>query len=196
MFEKKSFKQIIFKAAGAEVTPDVSTIILGSMQVVAALASASVIDKLGRKILLLTSITIVIICLILLGIFFFMLDQDENSVSNIGWLPLASLSIYMMAFEIGLGPVAWAMLGEIYSNELKLYASPISGAVNWFLAFLITYFFQSLSNAIGIGQTFWMFAVVSFIGFIFIIFVVPETKNKSLQEIQKMLANSNQLIRS
>ena len=158
------------------------------MQVLAAFGSVFVIDRLGRKVLLLISIIIVIICLVLLGIFFYMLARDPDSVANIGWLPLTSLSIYILAFEIGLGPVAWVMLGEIYSNELKLYASPISGAFNWLSAFLIAYFFQSLSNAIGIGETFWLFAVVSFFGMLFIIFVVPETKGKSLQEIQKMMS--------
>ena len=158
------------------------------MEVIAVIISVFVIERLGRKVLLLISISVVIICLILLGIFFYMLDQDPASVAHIGWLPLVSLSIYILAFEVGLGPVGWTMLGEIYSNELKIYASPISGCLNWFLAFLITYFFQRLSDWIGIGQTFWLFAAASLFGVFFIIFMVPETKGKSLADIQRMLS--------
>ena len=117
-----------------------------------------------------------------------MMDADASSVTNIGWLPLTSLSVYIIAFALGFGPVPWVMLGEIYSTELKPIASPLSGALNWFLAFLITYFFQGLSDAIGKGETFWLFAAISVIGLCFVLFIVPETKGKSLPEIQIMLA--------
>lgn len=158
------------------------------MHVLATGVSAIVVDRLGRKLLLTISISVVILCLVLLGIFFFMMDQDPSSVSSIGWLPILSLSVYIIAFALGFGPVPWVMLGEVYSSEMKPVASPLSGAFNWFLAFLITYFFQGLSDAIGKGETFWLFAVISVIGLCFVLLIVPETKGKSLAEIQVMLS--------
>ena len=80
------------------------------------------------------------------------------------------------------------MLGEIFSNDLKPFAGPICGFFNWFAVFIITSFFGSLSASIGIGETFWLFAVINVSGIFFIIFSVPETKGRSLVEIQKMLA--------
>lgn len=116
-----------------------------------------------------------------------MRDQDAASMEYIGWLPLASLSVFMVAISLGFGPVPWIMLGEIFSNDLKPIGGSISGAFNWTLAFLLTNTFGLVVDTIGIGQTFWMFAAVSSIGVFFIIFVVPETKSKSLMEIQRML---------
>ena len=158
------------------------------MQVLATLVSSVVVDKLGRKLLLLISIISMIVCLILLGVFFFMKSNDPTSVESLGWLPLTALSIYIITFSLGFGPIPWLMLGEVYSNEMKPLMSPITGSFNWFLAFLITYFFESLSSAIGIGETFWLFAGLSVIGVLFVFFLIPETKGKTLPEIQRMLA--------
>lgn len=163
------------------------------MQLLATAASAGVVDKLGRKLLLLISIISMIVCLVLLGVFFFLKDDATTDVSNLGWLPITSLSIYIITFSFGFGPIPWSMIAEVYSNELKPLFSPITGSFNWFLAFLITYFFESLSSAIGIGQTFWLFAGLSVIGVLFVFFRVQETKGKSLIEIQRMLGGNKDL---
>ena len=129
-----------------------------------------------------------ITCLILLGAFFYLLDNYPEKVLELGWIPLASLSVYMVAFSFGFGPVPWIMLGEIFSNELRPYGGPICGFFNWLVTFFLLYFFGSLSDAIGMGQSFWLFAVINVSGIFFIIFIVPETKGRSLLEIQKMFA--------
>lgn len=173
------------------MSPDICTIIVGIIHVLTTLLSAVVVDKLGRKFLLLVSVSVVIFCLVLLGIFFYMMDQDSSSVEYLGWLPLASLSVYTIVFALGLGPVPWVMLGEVYPNDIKTIASPITGAFNWSLAFLITNSFGKLSDEIGIGETLWIFAVASVFGVLFVLIIVPETKGKSLQEIQLILAKEN-----
>ena len=177
----------IFEGAGAFISPDLCTIFLGCLNLVATIFCCAFVDKLGRKIFLLISITGMILCLFSLGLFFYLLDYYPSSVENLKWLPLASLSIYMIAFSLGIGPIPWLILGEIFSNDLKPFAAPICGFINWFIGFLITFVYGSLSAAIGIGQTFWLFAVINFFGIFFIVFMVPETKGKSLPEIQKML---------
>lgn len=79
------------------------------------------------------------------------------------------------------------MLSEIYSKDYNAVASPITGALNWGLAFIITLTFGSISQAIGIGQTFWGFAVLSVIGTIFTFVFVPETKGRTISDIQRLL---------
>jgi Sugar (and other) transporter len=79
------------------------------------------------------------------------------------------------------------MLSEVYSKEYNALASPVTGAFNWGLAFIITLTFGSISKSIGIGQTFWGFAVLSVIGTIFTFIFVPETKGKSIADIQRIL---------
>lgn len=125
--------------------------------------------------------------LISLGVFFYIADNNLEIAETLGWLPLTSLCVYLIAFAIGYGPVPWLMLSEIYSTEYNAFASPITGAFNWTLAFIITVTFGSISNAIGIGQTFWIFAGLSVLGTIFTFLFVPETKGKSMADIQRML---------
>lgn len=125
--------------------------------------------------------------LVALGVFFY-INDNGGDVSSISWLPLASLSIYIISFAIGYGPIPWLMLSEIYSKEYNAIASPITASINWGLAFIITLTFESISTAIGKGQTFWGFAILSAIGTFFTFFIVPETKGKSISDVQKMLS--------
>lgn len=80
------------------------------------------------------------------------------------------------------------MMGELFSNDVKGVAGSVAGAFNWALAFVITYTFEKLNAALGQGQTFWMFSAFCVVGLLFVFFFVPETKGKSLDEIQRMLA--------
>lgn len=158
------------------------------MHLVATFASSMLVDRLGRKVLLLFSIVVMTISLTALGVFFFIQESDSKAASELGWLPLSSLCLYIIAFALGFGPIPWLMLSEVYSKEVNAIASPLSGAFNWSLAFLITATFGTISSGIGIGPTFWIFAGLSVVGTIFVFLVVPETKGKSMIEIQRMLA--------
>lgn len=133
------------------------------------------------------------VSLVALGVFFYIKDYDTGMAENLSWLPLMSLSVFIIAYALGLGPVSWLMLSEVYSKDINAIAAPISGAFKYFLAFLITATFNSMSDAIGIGQTFWIFAGLSAIGTIFVIAVIPETKGKSMADIQRMLNGVKQV---
>jgi MFS family permease len=153
----------------------------------ATLAGSLLVDKAGRKILLLLSIIVMTLMLVSLGVFFYIADNAPETAKSLGWLPLTSLCVYLIAFALGYGPVPWLMLSEIYSNEYNAVASPLTGAFNWGLAFVITLTFGSISAAIGIGETFWIFAGLSVVGTIFTFMFVPETKGRSMNDIQRML---------
>lgn len=184
----------IFNAASSDgegIKPEIATIIVGSMQVVATFVSSMVVDRLGRRILLLASDAIMALCTLFLGIFFFLKDSDRD-VSGISWLPVTSLCVFIVAFSIGFGPVPWLMIGELFASDLKIIAAPIAGMFNWLLAFVITKTFVNLTTFMGNGETFWLFSGLSILGTIFVFFVCPETKGKSLFEIQKMLAGEKE----
>lgn len=104
------------------------------------------------------------------------------------------------------------MVGELFASDVKAIAAPLAGTFNWLLgessddasqfshllnsesfsAFVITKTFVNLKTAIGDGQTFWLFSGLSIVGTVFVFFLVPETKGKSLNEIQKMLAGEKE----
>lgn len=128
-----------------------------------------------------------------IGVFFYIQDTDPETAQNIGWLPLTSLCIYIIAFALGFGPLPWLIMSEVMPKDLNTIASPITAAFNWSLAFLITATFNTISDGIGIGQTFWIFAALSLLGTIFVFLVVPETKGKSMADIQRMLSGEKSI---
>lgn len=79
-------------------------------------------------------------------------------------------------------------IGEIYSKELSTFVSPFIGFFNWMFAFIITISFRPIAELISTGPTFWIFSGASFVGILFTFFIIPETKGKSMSDIQKMLA--------
>lgn len=93
----------IFNAAGSGIDAEIATIIVGVMQVIATFVASLVVDRLGRRILLLASDALMALCTLFLGIYFYMKQNDESSVSNLGWLPIVSLCVFIVAFSIGFG---------------------------------------------------------------------------------------------
>ncbi|XP_073947624.1 solute carrier family 2 member nebulosa isoform X4 [Choristoneura fumiferana] len=180
----------IFESAGAAIQSAIATIIIGVIQVVATFTSSLVVDKLGRRILLLFSALVMCLCSTALGVFFFLKSThgaDDPIVQSISWLPLLSLSLFIIAFSLGFGPIPWMMAGELCLIDIKAFVGSTAGTFNWLLSFTVTSTFNSLNAAIGQGQVFWMFAGIMLLAFVFIFFVVPETKGKSADEIQVML---------
>lgn len=81
------------------------------------------------------------------------------------------------------------MIGELFSSDVKGIAGSLTGTLNWSLAFVVTIAYPALSHSIGISACFLIFTALSIIGTFFTFFLVPETKGKSLKEIQDMLAD-------
>lgn len=178
----------IFGAANTGIKPELATIIIGVMQVVATFVSTVIVDRVGRRILLLISDSVMALCTLALGIYFYLQDDNAENVKNLGWLPILALVVFIICFSLGLGPVPWLMIGELFAPDVKGIGASLNGTLNWVLAFVITKTFVNLTAALGSGGTFWLFSGLSVLGTIFIFFVVPETKGKTLNEIQKMLA--------
>lgn len=134
-----------------------------------------------------TSASIMCVCNILLGIYFQLDEQKSPLVPYLNWLPIGSLCVYIIAFSFGCGPVPWILTAELFSIEAKAIAGSLSGATSWLVAFLVTKFFSNIQDAIGMGPTFFIFAIFAAICTIFVFTMVPETKGKSFNEIQRSL---------
>lgn len=80
------------------------------------------------------------------------------------------------------------MVGELFAADIKGIGGSVAGASSWIFAFIVTKTFSNIQTAIGIGPTFWLLSGFSILGTVFVFFVVPETKGKSLSEIQTMLS--------
>jgi len=184
----------IFALTGSTMPDTLESIIVALVQVVACAIGASIMDKLGRRLLLNLSSSVMVISAAGLGAFFYIKINMNNEAlaDKIEFLPLASLSIFIFAFSIGFGPIPWLMMSELFSPEVKGPASSISVTFNWTLAFLVTKFFSTVSDAISIAGAFWLFSGVTAIVFLFCLLAVPETKGKSLEEIQRLFEGEDE----
>ncbi|KAF2892677.1 hypothetical protein ILUMI_13494, partial [Ignelater luminosus] len=180
----------IFESSGAELDPKIATIIVGVIQVIATFVSSLVVDKLGRRILLLGSDIFMAVGLVILGVFFTLNERwlvPPHTLLTLGFMPLLGLSLFIIVFSLGYGPIPWMISSELFPPEIKSVASAAAGTFNWFIAFLITNFYFDLKQAIGGDVTFYIFAAVCIVGTVFVFIVVPETKGKSLDQIQREL---------
>ncbi|XP_055608948.1 facilitated trehalose transporter Tret1-like isoform X2 [Uranotaenia lowii] len=177
----------IFDEANTGMNATDATIIVGVIQVVATLLATFIVDKAGRRILLLISAVAMAVSTTLLAVFFQLKEDDPSQVTDLGWLPVMSVCLFIGVFSIGFGPIPWLMVGELFANNVKAYVSPLSGVFNWMLAFLVTKIFGNLRDALGAAGVFWLFTGFSALGAIFVFFLVPETKGISLAEIQQIL---------
>jgi SP family facilitated glucose transporter-like MFS transporter 8 len=191
IFAILSYTVNIFSEAKSDLSPNASTILIGSLQLAGSYASSLLLDRAGRKILLLVSNVCMAVCLAALGGYFYF-KHEGSDVSNLGWLPVVSLSVYIIAIALGLAPITFVMVSEIFEPQVKSRATTIIISVMWLLTFLIGKFYTNLSALLGIHGCYWMFSVCCVLGAIFTILSVPETKNRSYESILMELSGGKE----
>lgn len=179
--------QSIFETAGSSLEPAIATIIVGAVMVFSSGLTPIIVDRLGRKVILLFSAAGMVISHVLLGLFF-LLDHNKSPIAeSIKWLPIVSLIAFVFVYCVGFGPLPWAVLGEMFSPSIKPVASSMATSVCWIWGFIVTKWFALLQGVIGSYGAFWFFGVFCVIAFVFTMTFVMETKGLSLQQIQDRL---------
>jgi sugar porter (SP) family MFS transporter len=178
------YAPMIFKMAGVTGSSAsiLATVGLGCVNVIFTLVSIFLVDRLGRRPLLLLSIAGMIGGLVLLAL---SLRHVERGAAGAG--PIAGLLIYIAAFAIGLGPVFWLLISEIYPLRVRGTAMSMASVANWSANFVVSLVFLSLTHALGPSGAFLLFAAVGVIAWFFTLFLVPETKNRTLEQIEREL---------
>lgn len=168
----------IFRSVGFENNTEfLATSIIGSVQVVFTIVALLLIDKLGRKKLMAVGSLLMAIFMVLIGSVFYF--EPANS----GPLLIIFIAGFTAAFCVSMGPIPWIMIPEIFPNHLRGKAVGIATMFLWGANWAIGQFTPILINNMGGAFTFWMFAVINVICFTFVMTIVPETKNKTLEEI-------------
>lgn len=172
----------IFQSAGIKGNTGsiLATVVVGVVNVALTVVSIILVDKVGRKPLLLWGIGGMVVGLAGLGGGF--LFQGNNFLM---WITLAFLLIYIASFAVGLGPIFWLLISEIFPNNMRGRAESVSTIANWGANFVVAITFLTLINWLGHSVTFWLYAVLGVANFFFVMKLVPETKGKSLEEIQQ-----------
>ncbi|XP_071912707.1 sugar transporter ERD6-like 6 [Coffea arabica] len=173
----------IFKSAGIS-SSKAATFGLGAIQVVATGISVSLIDKAGRRVLLLVSSSVTTASCLLVAIAFYLEDFiPENSRSVLGILSLVGLVILVIGFSLGLGAVPWVIMSEILPVNIKSLGGSVATLFNWLTASAVTMTANLLLTWSSAG-TFAIYALVAAFTVVFVRLWVPETKGRTLEEIQ------------
>jgi len=182
----------IFAAAGFSSPADqtaATTWAIGAVNVLATLIAITFVDRLGRKPLLVAG---------LLGMAVAFLSIDDSVTagastatasgrpSDAGIIMLVALVVYIASFAFSMGPIVWTMINEIYPRSVRGRAVSVATAANWFSAWIVSQFFLSVVDAVGESVTFWIFAALSVVCLVWIVAKVPETRSRTLEEIEAM----------
>lgn len=170
----------IFSAAGYAVSDVLMNIVVtGVTNVVFTLVALFTVDRWGRrKLMLFGSSGLAIIYLIMGGCYFY----------EISGFPMLLLVISAIAcYAMSLAPVVWVVLSEIFPARIRGAAMAVSTFFLWIACFLLTYTFPLLNEYLKASGTFWVYGGICLVGFLFIRSYLPETKGKSLEEIEKEL---------
>ncbi len=173
------FQNAGFRSASASIA---ATAGVGTVNLIVTIIAAFLVDRLGRRPLLLISLAGMVLSLMVLGVAFIFSHGAKGGF--LGTLTVISLMSYIAAFAIGMGPVFWLLISEIYPLNVRGTAMSLATVANWTANFLVAVTFLSFVNVLGQGGTFLMYAVVGVLAWIFTLRLVPETKGKTLEEIQ------------
>jgi MFS family permease len=178
----------VFETAGSAWDPYKNTAVFGVVQFVSTLIAIFIVDRVGRRILLIGSGAGMTLSLLVLVIHFRMLDHGIE-IQYISWLPVIAVNLYIATFSVGLGPVPWFMMPELLSKEARSWVSSLAVCFNWTAAFIVTRYFLVMMNVWGSEATYVTFLIICLLGTVFVLVFVPETKKKTREEINTQLSN-------
>src|SRR5215831_636090 len=181
------FGEVLWKAAGAtEQSALRINLLTGFVNIVATIPAIALIDRVGRKPLLLVGSVGMALTLGVMAVVFATAGGGPgNPVLSHGAaiVGLTAANLYVVAFAVSWGPVMWVLLGEMFPNRLRGAALAVSGAANWAANFLVTVSFLPLLRALGLAGAYGWYTAAAAISLLFVWATVTETKGKTLEEM-------------
>jgi SP family sugar porter-like MFS transporter len=177
-----NYAQEIFTNAGYSVSDILFNIVItGSVNLIFTFVGMFTVDKLGRKALMLLGAGGLAGIFAITGTMYFL---------HIQGLPLLIMVVTAIAcYAMSLAPVTWVVLSEIFPNRIRGFAMSVATFALWAACFVLTYTFPLLNSWLKAAGTFWLYGAICILGFWFILKKLPETKGKSLEEIEHELVN-------
>lgn len=192
----------IFAAAGFATPADqaaATTWAIGGVNVLATFIAVAYVDRFGRRPLLLAGLVGMTVSLATVGVAFRFIDDvtgagrgaaaPAGGPTAAGVVTVVALVVFIASFAFSLGPVVWTVINEIFPSRVRGRAVAVATAANWGAAWLVSQFFLTLVDSIGTSATFWLFAALAVVAYVWIWRRVPETKGRSLEEIEQMWAD-------
>ncbi|MGA2725815.1 MAG: sugar porter family MFS transporter [Bryobacteraceae bacterium] len=175
-----NYAEEIYRGAGYGVSDILFNIVLtGAINLAFTFVALGLVDRFGRRVLMLIGCAGVGVSHGLVGLAYHF---------SLKGLPVLILTLCTLGcFAMSLGPVTWVLISEIFPNRVRGLAVSVSVSALWIACFVLTFTFPLLNSALGSAGTFWVYAGICFGGFLFVLFRVPETKGKTLEQIERDL---------
>ncbi|MEA1878201.1 MAG: sugar porter family MFS transporter [Bacteroidota bacterium] len=173
---------IFEQAGGGTEAAFLQAVVVGLTNLAFTIVAIFLIDRLGRKSLLIIGASGMTIALTVLGLSF---DKSIEEINTA--VVLSSVLLYVASFAISFGPVMWALLSEIFPNMIRGIAISVVGFFNSLVSFSVTLVFPWELTHVGPSGTFFIFGGMALLSLLFAVFFVPETKGKSLEQLEKEL---------
>jgi SP family arabinose:H+ symporter-like MFS transporter len=172
-----NYAEEVFSAAGYRVSDILFNIVVtGAVNLLFTFVAIGTVDKLGRKSLLMTGSLGLAVIYALLGACYFFHSHGIHMLV----LVVAAIGCYAMS----LGPVTWVVISEVFPNRVRGAAMSVAVTALWLACFVLTYTFPLLNRSLGSSATFWIYAAICLAGYAFVKARLPETKGKTLEEIE------------
>lgn len=173
-----NYAEEVFSAAGYEVSDILFNIVItGSVNLIFTFIAIYTVDKLGRRALMLFGAGGLAGIYTLIGLLYYFHFQ--------GWPLLLLVIMAISVYAMSLAPVTWVILSEIFPNRIRGLAMSVATLSLWAASFILTYTFPLFNKVLNASGTFWLYGFISVLGFLFIYKMLPETKGKSLEQIEK-----------
>ena len=183
------YGEVLWKAAGAtEQWALRINLLTGLVNILATIPAIALIDRAGRKPLLLVGSAGMAITLVLMALVFYTAGSGPDGRPLLGHTAaiagLAAANLYIVAFAISWGPVMWVLLGEMFPNRMRGAALAVAGAANWVANFAVTVTFLPLLSSVGLSGAYALYALGAVISLPFVWRLVRETRGKTLEQMQ------------
>ncbi|MBP1082693.1 MFS family permease [Bacillus capparidis] len=172
----------IFSEAGlGDATAILGTVGIGTVNVIITIFAIMIMDKIDRKKLLAIGNIGKVLSLLIMAVLIWTVGMNTNFGA---WIIVASLTLFIVFFAFTWGPVLWVMIPELFPMRARGAATGIAALALSIGSLIVAQFFPMVSRAIGIGQVFLIFAAFGIAAFIFVMKFLPETRGRSLEEIE------------
>lgn len=183
----------IFQLARSSLDPRLASVLVGITLFLSSCLALVAVPKFNRRLIILISILGMAIGMIVLGICLHFIEQtpqDQPLASILNWLPVTTVILALFIGNGGFGTLVWVVMAEILPPKVRSLITSLSICFGFLMGFVVSKTFVDLANAINISGTFWLYAVINILSLIVLAWVLPETRNRTIEQIQKKFTRS------
>ncbi|XP_029679454.1 facilitated trehalose transporter Tret1-like isoform X2 [Formica exsecta] len=192
-FSTMQYLEVLFKKVAVGIDSNMATILVLAVGLVSSGLSTATVEGAGRRPLLIASTLGSSVTLAILAVYL-MLDGRGVDMSAANLLPVVDVIAFQVTFQIGLGTLPSALIGELFPTEVKGLAGAIITIFDGVLGFVVSKLYQVIGDSLGADIVYYFFAASCLFAFVMVIFVVPETKGRTFREIQELLRDGNRKV--